>query len=275
VSFGQIVADGAGNIDASGIVGVDADLVIRALGRKGEFPTVRDFAIEAMQFHFGMQPIEVVGADYDADGDGVENEILPGELSALQTFLTSRKRPVMERLNAGGRRGFRLFKEIGCADCHIPVLQTRAKHLPLRFPADPTDPSVNVYASLDLTRKPAGFDANGNGGIMVPLFADLKRHDMGDGLAENFHLVGTQRNREFTTARLWGIADSGPYLHDGRATTLTEAIMWHGGEAQSQRDAFAALNDSGKVALLTFLRSLRTPGATNKTPANMPKIILE
>ncbi len=67
---------------------------------------------------------------------------------------------------------------------------------------------------------------------MVPLFGDLKRHDMGDALAENFHLVDEQRNREFTTARLWGIADSGPYLHDGRATTLTEAIMLRGGEAR-------------------------------------------
>jgi len=275
VSFGQIVADGAGNIETSGIAGIDADLVVRALGRKGEFPTVRDFAIEAMQFHFGMQPVEVVGADYDADGDGVENEILPGELSALHAFLASKEKPMMDRLNAGGRRGFGIFRQIGCADCHIPTLQTRASLLPLRFPAVATDPSINVYASLDLTRKPAGFEPNGNGGIMVPLFADLKRHDMGDGLAENFHRVSPQRNREFTTARLWGIADSGPYLHDGRATTLTEAILWHGGEAQSQRDAFAALSDSGKVALLTFLRSLRTPGSSTGTPANMPKIILE
>lgn len=275
VSFGQIVADGTGHLDTSRVVGVDSDLVIRALGRKGEFPTVRDFAIEAMQFHFGMQPTEVVGANYDADGDGVENEILSGELSALHTFLASKEKPVMDRLNAGGRRGFRLFREIGCADCHKPVLRTRSRYLPLRFPANPTEPSVNVYARLDLTRKPAGFDANAGGGIMVPLFADLKRHDMGDGLAESFHLVGTQRNREFTTARLWGIADSGPYLHDGRATTLTEAILWHGGEAQPQRDAFDALNDSAKVALLTFLRSLRTPGASSGVPANMPRIILE
>ncbi len=52
----------------------------------------------------------MAGADYDDDGDGIENEILEGELSALHAFLASRKKPEMEKLSAGGRRGFRLFK---------------------------------------------------------------------------------------------------------------------------------------------------------------------
>ena len=93
----------------------------------------------------------------------------------------------------------------------------------------------------------------------MPLFADLKRHDMGDGLRENFAQASERRNREFTTARLWGVADTAPYLHDGRATTLTEAILLHGGEAQAARDQFADLRDRQQDALLAFLRSLRTP----------------
>jgi len=129
----------------------------------------------------------------------------------------------------------------------------------LRFPAVPTDPDENIYFRVDLTRQPAKFDTNGQGGVIVPLFADLKRHDMGAGLAEDFARASDQRNREFTTARLWGIADTAPYLHDGRATTLTEAILFHGGEAQAARDAFDALGDTDKVDLLEFLRSLRTP----------------
>jgi hypothetical protein len=265
VSFGRIVADANGVLDTSAVEGIDPDLIVRALGRKGDFPSVRDFDIAAMQFHFGMQPVEVVGADHDADGDGVENEILSGELSALHAFLVTMPRPQSDPLTSRGLRGFRIFREIGCVDCHKPALETRSKRLPLRFPADPADPSVNVYAKLDLTREPAGFGRNGSGGLIVPLFADLKRHDMGDGLAETFHLAGPERNREFTTARLWGVADTAPYLHDGRATTLTEAILAHGGEAQAQRDAFAALNDSERVAILTFLRSLRTPGVPSRT----------
>ena len=94
----------------------------------------------------------------------------------------------------------------------------------------------------------------------MPLFADLKRHDMGPRLAES---AGSPLDRFFTTARLWGVADTAPYLHDGRATTLTEAILWHGGEAEDARQAFADLSDSGKRDLLSFLRTLRTPGVLN------------
>ena len=63
----------------------------------------------------------------------------------------------------------------------------------------------------------------------------------------------------FITARLWGIADAAPYLHDGRALTLSAAILAHGGEALTSRDAFAFLRDHEKTGLLEFLRTLRTP----------------
>ena len=118
---------------------------------------------------------------------------------------------------------------------------------------------------MDLSKNPTRFEKNREGGIRVPLFADLKRHDMGDALAEQFDLADAKRNREFTTARLWGIADTAPYLHDGRATTLTEAILLHGGEGQSARDGFASLSDAGKEAVLEFLRSLRTPETPRRT----------
>lgn len=55
------------------------------------------------------------------------------------------------------------------------------------------------------------------------------------------------------------MADTAPYLHDGRATTLTEAILLHGGEALPARNAFAALSDQNQSKVITFLRSLRTP----------------
>ncbi len=55
------------------------------------------------------------------------------------------------------------------------------------------------------------------------------------------------------------MADTAPYLHDGRATTLTEAILLHGGEAQAAADTFASLSDRERQEILEFLRSLRTP----------------
>ena len=83
---------------------------------------------------------------------------------------------------------------------------------------------------------------------------------MGVRLQETLHIASAEENRTFVTARLWGIADSGPYLHDGRATTLTEAIDSHGGEAAVARSNFFALADENKIALLEYLRTLHTPG---------------
>ncbi len=89
--------------------------------------------------------------------------------------------------------------------------------------------------------------------MAVPLFADLKLHDMGPDLAEG------DGNTLFTTARLWGIADTAPYMHDGQCPTLAEAIEAHGGEAQDASDAFKALNATERKQLLDFLGTLRTP----------------
>jgi CxxC motif-containing protein (DUF1111 family) len=79
---------------------------------------------------------------------------------------------------------------------------------------------------------------------------------MGPGLSE---ATGDPLDPFFITARLWGVADTAPYLHDGRATTLTEAILLHGGEAQAARDDFDALSDEEKEKVLAFLRTLRAP----------------
>ena len=266
VRYGSIVADESGNVDTSLLEGIDQDLVVRPFGRKGEFATTRDFDVGAMQFHFGMQPVEAIGQDIDADGDGVSNEILIGELSALHVFVSSGlAKPDQESLTAATTNGFNTFQEVGCASCHLPDLNTNSVELSLRFPMEPTDPEANVYYRVDLTKSPTKFAKNGQNGIVVPLFADLKRHDMGDALAESFSLVDDQFNREFTTARLWGIADTAPYLHEGRATTLTEAILLHGGEAGQARDRFDALSDADKIDLLDFLRTLRTPEKPLKT----------
>ena len=260
VHFGWIVAGPNGELDTTAVEGVESDLVVRPFGRKGEFATVRRFDIEALQFHLGMQPVEVVGEHIDADGDGIVNEILPGELSALHAFAVTLDRPQQDRATLTSNAGQATFRAIGCADCHVPTLSTRSRDLPLRFPEVETDMTVNVFRTVDLSQPPMKFERNAQGGVEVPLFSDLKRHDMGDALAENFARVpNASFNRQFVTARLWGIADSAPYLHDGRATTLTEAILFHGGEAQDARDGFAALSDAEKNAVLTFLRTLRTP----------------
>ncbi|MEM7309573.1 MAG: di-heme oxidoredictase family protein [Planctomycetota bacterium] len=256
VSFGAILFDAdSGTFDTSQVEGIDADLVVRPFGRKGEFATVRGFDVEALAFHFGMQPVEAVGAGVDGDLDGTTDEILVGELSALHVFNTNLERPTIEPL-PGFEDGRRVFLEAGCADCHAPVMRTSSSTLSYSFPEDPLDPLASGYYQVDLAAGPAGFAPTAAGGIQVPLFSDLKRHDMGPELAESF---GHGLDAQFVTARLWGVADTAPYLHDGRALTLSEAIELHGGEGAAASQAFAALGGAERVALLDFLRSLRTP----------------
>ena len=256
VSFGNISADSAGNLDTSNIEGINQDLVVRPFGRKGEFATVRAFDRGAMQFHFGMQPVEVVGEGEDPDGDGVTDEILIGELSALHIWSTALPKPEMVALSEDSPRGFVIFNQIGCADCHKPFLNTHTKLLTYSYEELEEDPTANIFYEIDLT-KTANFRANKDGGVDLPLFADLKRHYMGPGLEESFE--GDVPRGEFTTSRLWGVADTAPYLHDGRALTIKEAILMHGGEAVESQNDFAALNEADMQALLSFLHSLRTP----------------
>jgi hypothetical protein len=251
VRFGSIVYRN-GSLDTSDAVGVDDDLVVRPFGRKGCCATVREFDAGAMQFHHGIQPVETVGENVDADGDGVSNELLVGELSALHIFQTSLERP---RRQGREFEGEQIFHNIGCAGCHVPEMTTASRDLTLSFPEIAQDPGANIYYSINLARHPAGFEVSGEG-IAVPLFADLKRHDMGPGLEES---TSDELDRFFQTARLWGVADTAPYLHDGRAPTLTEAILWHGGESTTARDLFAGLAASEKIHLLDFLRTLRVP----------------
>ena len=92
-------------------------------------------------------------------------------------------------------------------------------------------------------------------------FTDLLLHDMGVGLADNVgeHLAS---GSEWRTAPLWGIgltegvSGGESYLHDGRARTLEEAILWHGGEAEASKEAFRTMSASDRSNLIAFLRSL-------------------
>jgi len=267
VSFGSVTSLGGGDVelDLEGIglleegLSEEEQLVVRPFGRKGENFSMRDFDRGAMMFHFGIQPVEVF--DFDQDDDGVDDEITVAEMTALHTFDVTNPRPVMEPLGFEASLGFAKFTLIGCAYCHRPELWTSTRNLPLAHPEVPEDPTANVYAEIDLVE--VGFTPNLFGGVRVPLFADLKRHDMGDDLAESCEGCPIS-NREFTTARLWGIADTNPYLHDGRATTLYEAISMHGGEAEGAKNAFLALSETNRLRVIKFLRKLRTPENPNE-----------
>ena len=132
----------------------------------------------------------------------------------------------------GVLRGKALFHEAGCVACHAPKFVTH------RLEDRP-------WHSFQL----------------VWPHSDFLLHDMGPGLADGLP-AGSATGSEWRTAPLWGIglteAVSGHtlFLHDGRARSLTEAILWHGGEGQAARDAFAAMPPPDRAALIRYLESL-------------------
>jgi len=106
---------------------------------------------------------------------------------------------------------------------------------------------------------------------------------MGSRLAESFHelenpdcdneIAGTEiTNCNFITMKLWGLADTAPYLHDGRALTIFEAIAFHGGEAQRVRDRFLNLSEGGQNALLSYLGTLKNPVDPNLDVQNIVQL---
>lgn len=293
VAFGSITCNrvisgnGGGKVtcDTSQVQGVNSDLVVEPFGRKGEFSTVRAFADNAFEFHSGMQPQEIDPGDPDADG--VSDELSVAQLSALSVFLTTENAPVQAPISQtsdpAAYTGEHLFNSIGCAACHIPELDTTTTDLSLALPPStnpvPFSQSAEVYRSVDLTLPPASFSSSGAGGIRVRMYSDLKRHYMGPMLCENaaFNdrapeipaegaITGsdaTNFNCMFITAKLWGVFDSAPYLHDGRALTLGNAIVMHAGEAASAAAAYEALPMYYQNDILAFLATLHNPTKPN------------
>ena len=268
VSFGAITAAPDGAVDASAVVGVDPDLVVKPFGWKGSVARLRRFVEEAARVHFGVQSHVLAlgyeqspdpehlgpGPDwFDPDGDGVEREIEEGALTATAVYLALLETPVIvpphdpalvERFG----RGAELFDAIGCAGCHVselPLLDAYWAEAP-----DTTGAPPYVINLLSEGERPRGSK-------LVKLFSDLKRHEMGEALAEPHPDPESDLGPSvFLTRPLWGLAESAPYLHDGRAATIPEAILAHGGEAEASRAAFEAHAPEDQASVHVFLLSL-------------------
>jgi len=267
VDFGTLTITPEGEIDDSDLEGIDSDLVVRPFGWKGAFANLRDVVEDAANVHHGMQstwfaahegPARVGdGPPEDPDGDGIEDELDDAQIAVMTMFAAMQDVPVdlppvepdLLLLYSRGRQD---FTTLGCADCHVPSLPVEDGQYTLPARGDEADLSIDLLAEGAQPRlRPDAI----TGELRVPLYSDLKRHAMGETLAESRDDAGVPAD-QFITAPLWGIARSRPYLHDGRAPTLEDAILLHGGEAQDARDAFAALDEVDRAPLRVFLTSL-------------------
>ncbi|HEX9648554.1 MAG TPA: di-heme oxidoredictase family protein [Alphaproteobacteria bacterium] len=154
-----------------------------------------------------------------------EVEIDDAQIGALVAYLRGLAVPARRDLDApavvGGEA---LFAAAGCPACHVPVLPLAS-------------------------------------GAAIRPYTDLLLHDLGEGLADEAG-EGAATGAEWRTAPLWGIGlvevvnGHSFFLHDGRARSLIEAVLWHGGEAAAARDAVLALSADDRAALVAFLGSL-------------------
>lgn len=274
VEYGFIIAHPDGRVDTSGIEGIDSDLVIRPFSHKGVMTSLRQFTVNALNHHHGMQATERFGARWtstdDHDEDGYEQEITSGDVSALVAWQATLAPPLPvkvddERWAAAAQRGEQRFKDSGCADCHLPYLPLSS----LAF-ADPGNMDAagtlrkgevpdTVYdmALLDWAET---LEKDENGDYKIPLFGDLKRHVIADQQVAAFgNELLSQRFVErnvFMTTELWGVASTSPYGHRGDMTTLREAINAHGGAARPSRDAWKALDATAQNDLIAWLKTL-------------------
>ncbi|TYC64444.1 hypothetical protein FMN50_00245 [Rhodobacterales bacterium] len=275
VSFGSLTAYPDGTLDVSALDGVDDDLTIRPFSQKGVFASLRQFTVNAMNDHHGMQALERFGADWtgtaDFDADDHGDEVSTGQISALVAFQATlpaptRKAELPDIWQKAAEDGERLFSSIGCAACHRPALplESLVFHDPGPFDTAGTlrQSDVDRTLALDLGTLAwvKALPRDDKGRVLVPLFGDLKRHTIADAANDTFgNELLAQRfvaRDVFLTSELWGIGSTAPYGHRGDLTTLNEAILAHGGEGTDSRKAYAALSEDDQQAVIAFLRSL-------------------
>ncbi len=206
----------------SGRVSLTDDGRVGRLGWKAEVPSIAEFVRDAVGAELGMTLPEQRDLTFGAvedDDDIPDPEFDLLEAQALVFYLVSLAPPPRQG-NPNDpllRRGEGLFESVGCASCHIPALE------------GPTGP--------------------------VRLYSDLLLHEILPARARGIE-SGSANMREFRTSPLWGVRDTGPYMHSGEADTLEEAIELHDGEATSSRDAYRELDPDAIKAIIAFLNSL-------------------
>lgn len=212
---------------------------IGRFGRKAQTSTILEQTVEAYHQDMGItsqfRPREnhnpLSSVPVDAADRAADPEIAPATVLAVVHYLRTLAPPRPGADTDLRREGRAQFTSVGCDRCHVATQQT-----------GPSEIGALANTSFEL-------------------YSDLLLHDMGDALADN-RPDGSANGREWRTTPLWGLRlmrqflnGHGLLLHDGRARSVEEAIQLHGGEAKKARDAFVALSDAQRRALIDFVES--------------------
>lgn len=308
ISYGVVARGADGSWDVSGVAGLapqslagdPPSLAVRPFHQSGTAVSLREFTVNAMNQHHGMQAVERFGYDQDPDEDGFTDELTRAEITATVLFIATRGAPGQMIPNKMEFEeaifyGEELFMNLGCAGCHIPQLPLTDGGWTFTEPNPYNPPEIlevgeaETY-SVDLSSDDlpgVRLKPDNNGAVWVRAFTDFKLHDITSGPddpnAEHIDINSPggsaaffAGNRRFLTRRLWGSANEKPHFHHGKFMTLREAVEAHSGEAHFSREAFRGLSAQQQAQVIEFLKTLQVlpSGFTNEItdPAGAHKL---
>ena len=223
-------------------------------GWRGQLSTLKDFVLGAcanelgLQFEGHQQPADPLNPRYWLEGADLSFQ----QAQQLIDFVASLDAPGLsepqdDRQQARRQRGKVMLQVLHCDRCHreqvgnvTGIFSDLLLHDMGQELADPV-PAAPQMVVTGVTQSGGGY--------------------FGSFSTEILQQAQTNVHQEWRTPPLWGVADTAPYLHDGRAATLTDAIRMHGGEAAPSRDMFLSSAKADQLALLAFLGSLSTKDA--------------
>lgn len=240
---------------------------IGRFGWKAQAATLDDFVLTACAEELGLE----VPGHPQAENPRAPNQTAPGldltraECNALTAFVASLPAPAERAAPTRDERalvkfGTSAFDRVGCATCHRPTL----------------GPVNGIYSDLLLHDMGNQLGASGGysffnsspGNETETLPGSTPNGPMAfDGAVDRPKVSASTRARQWRTAPLWGVRDSAPYLHDGRAETLEQAIALHGGEASRIAERYFAQPSEARRAIERFLKSLTAPELNDRTDA--------
>jgi CxxC motif-containing protein (DUF1111 family) len=208
--------------------------LVGRFGWKAQVPSLQEFVLTACANELGLENPghHQAPSPFVPDAMAKRPDLTGAECDALIAFVRDLPRPTVLDLGSTGsavaREGSKLFASTGCADCHRPTL-----------------------------------------GDVDGIYSDLLLHDMGQSLSDSGQYYGSDDSNssdgpspsEWRTPPLWGLRESAPYLHDGRAKDIAEAVSFHSGEAHESAQKFASQAPEQKLRLETFLMSLTAPAS--------------
>ena len=266
INYGYIEVHPNGFVDRSNVDGIDSDLILRPFIQKGVIGTLRDFSNISMNHHHGMQSEELAGFNSDLDRDGIVNELTEGDITAVTIFQATLDFPdnvfsENDEIKTAQLKGKEVFNNIGCASCHMPTLPLKSLMFvepgPLNTEISTTLAESKNTLVVNLEDYVSKLEKDENGNYLIPIWSDLKRHDMGPKLDNERPLQKGVPTNYWLTKKLWGFYSEPPFLHHGRANLLNDVIEMHQGDAKISSDAYFDLGSDDQQFLIEFLKSFK------------------